>query len=219
MARGGGRAALLAVVAATAVAGCTSVGEASADISIVASTNVYASVAEALVRGLPANQVAVTSILSDPSVDPHAYEASARNELAIARADLVLENGGGYDSFVDTLIDAADVSPATVDAVQLSGHADDAELNEHVWYDLPTIAKVAQRIDDFVATTDAGAAQAVDRNTRAFLAGLRRLEAAQARIKAAHAGSGVAITEPVPLYLLAACGLVDRTPAEFSQAV
>jgi zinc/manganese transport system substrate-binding protein len=208
-----------AVAAAGPLTACGSTGGASADISIVASTNVYASIAETLVRGLPPGRVAVTSILSDPSLDPHSYEASARNELALSRADLVLENGGGYDGFVQTLEDAAGVSPVTIDAVRLSGHADDAELNEHVWYDLPTMARVVARIENFFATTHPDAARVVSRNARTFLAGLRALEAAETDLEAQHGGTGVAITEAVPLYLLQACGLVNRTPAEFSQAV
>jgi zinc/manganese transport system substrate-binding protein len=211
---------VVAAVSATgALAACGSAGGASADISIVASTNVYASIAEALVKGLPPGEVAVTSILSDPALDPHSYEASARNELALSRADLVIANGGGYDGFVKTLEDAAGVSPVTIDAVRLSGHADDAELNEHVWYDLPTMARVARRIERFFAATHPDAGRVVSRNAGAFLAGLRTLEATEAGIKASHGGTGVAITEAVPLYLLQACGLVNRTPAEFSQAV
>ena len=38
-------------------------------------------------------------------------------------------------------------------------------------------------------------------------------------VKAAHAGARIAVTEPVPLYLTDAAGLVDATPPEFSEAV
>jgi zinc/manganese transport system substrate-binding protein len=78
---------------------------------------------------------------------------------------------------------------------------------------------VARRISAFLLGRDRAGATIVRRNAANFAADLRRLEAAEAGIRAAHAGAGVAITEPVPAYLLAACGLVDRTPAQFSHAI
>jgi zinc/manganese transport system substrate-binding protein len=61
------------------------------------------------------------------------------------------------------------------------------------------------------ATFSAGAA--------AFTRKLRQMESTAAAVKAAHNGAAAAITEPVPLYLLEACGLVDKTPEEFSEAI
>ena len=51
--------------------------------------------------------VIVTSILSDPNVDPHEYESSVEDATAIATADLVIENGGGYDDWMDKLLSAS----------------------------------------------------------------------------------------------------------------
>ena len=211
---------LVAVATGTgALAGCTPAAGESADIEIVASTDVYASIADQLVAGLPRGRVGVSSIISDPSIDPHEYEASARNELAVSRAELIIENGGGYDDFVDTLRSAADADAPVINAVDLSGHSHDAELNEHVWYDFPTVERVARRITSFLLAHDRADATILRRNAHEFATAVRRLEAAETRIRAAHAGDGVAITEPVPLYLLQACGLVDRTPEQFSHAI
>lgn len=210
---------LATVTAAGTLSGCSAAGGDSAVIEIVASTDVYAAIAQRLAAGLPAGRVAVASIIGDPSIDPHTYEVSARNELSISRADLIVENGGGYDGFVDTLRHAAGADAPVINAVSVSGHAHDAELNEHVWYDLPTVNRVARRITAFLLVHDKAGAKILRRNSAAFTADLQRLEATEARIRASYAGAGVAITESVPLYLLAACGLVNRTPAEFSQAV
>jgi zinc/manganese transport system substrate-binding protein len=215
------RIAVLVAVAtvAGALAGCTAAAGESADIQIVASTDVYAAIAQRLATGLPPGRVGVTSIIDDPSVDPHEYEASPRNELSISHADLIIENGGGYDDFVDTLRRASGATAPVINAVQLSGHAHDADLNEHVWYDFPTVEGVARRITTFLLAHDKADAQILRRNAAAFASGMQRLEAAEASIRAAHAGAGVAITEPVPLYLLQACRLVNRTPAQFSNAI
>ena len=213
-------AALLAAAALTGtLTGCTAAAGDSAGIQIVASTDVYAAIAEQLAVGLPPGRVGVSAIIGDPSIDPHSYEASARNELAISRADLIIENGGGYDDFVDMLRDAAGADAQVINAVSLSGHAQDAEFNEHVWYDFPTVERVGRRITAFLLGHDKVDAAIVRRNAARFAADLRELEATEARIRHVHAGEGVAITEPVPAYLLAACGLANRTPVEFSKAI
>ena len=220
MQRGRRIAACAALASAAVLSGCASTGAAtSAGISIVTSTNVYGSIAQLLINGIPATRVSVTSILSDPSIDPHEYEASARNELAISQADLIVDNGGGYDDFMDTLRNAAGSQAPVINAVQLSGHANDPDLNEHVWYDLATVRRVAEKITAFLLSRDRKDATILRRDAASFAGALSRLAAIAAHIAAAHRGTGVAITEPVPLYLLQACGLVNHTPAEFSKAI
>jgi zinc/manganese transport system substrate-binding protein len=212
--------AVLLVAAATAggLAGCGT-SAARADIEIVASTDVYASIAEQLTAGVPPTRVGVTAIVADPAVDPHEYEASARNELSVSRADLIIENGGGYDDFVETLRRAAGSNVPVINAVQLSGYAGDADLNEHVWFDLPTVGKVARQITAFLLARDQQDASILRRNAHVFAGEVRRIEANEAQLKSERLGAGVAITEPVALYLLTACGLVNRTPAAFSNAI
>ena len=218
MSRRRGIAVLIAVATtAAALAGCTAAAGESADIDIVASTDVYASIAERLAVGLPPGRVGVTSIIGDPSIDPHEYEASARNELSISRAELIIENGGGYDDFVDTLRRASGSDAPVINAVALSGHAQDAELNEHVWFDFPTVERVARRITAFLLAHDRADAQILRRNAAAFARAVQRLEATEAKHRGASVG--VAVTELLPVYLLQACGFVNLTPPEFSNAI
>ena len=108
----------LASVAALTLAGCSSTSGAAEDdgtVAVVASTNVYGDIA-AQVGG---DRVDVTSIIDSVTQDPHSYEASARDRLTLQKADLVVENGGGYDAFIDSLLqDAQD--PHVVTAVEFS---------------------------------------------------------------------------------------------------
>ncbi|MFE9339458.1 metal ABC transporter solute-binding protein, Zn/Mn family [Streptomyces sp. NPDC007063] len=187
-------------------------------VKVVASTNVYGSIA-AQIGG---DHVEVTSIISDPTQDPHSYEADTRNQLAISKAQLVIENGGGYDDFVDRMLKSGGNSSAQkINAVEVSGKQAPAggELNEHVWYDFPTVAKVADRIAAALGQVDPDDATGFEKNAEAFKAKLAPLESKEAQIKKEHAGEGIGVTEPVPLYLTGASGLVDRTPEEFSEAV
>src|SRR3954468_23491293 len=87
-------------------------------LSVVASTNVYGD----LVKQIAGDKAEVTSIISDPGADPHSYEANSRTQLELSKADVVIENGGGYDDFVDTMMKTANNGKATVlNVVDISG--------------------------------------------------------------------------------------------------
>lgn len=104
-----------------ALSACADAGPAAggpdATLRIVASTNVYGDIA-ATIAGDAAE---VTAIIHDVAQDPHDYETSPRDALALARADLVILNGGGYDSFMGTLLEVHDEGAAVLDVVELSG--------------------------------------------------------------------------------------------------
>lgn len=200
--------------AAASTAG--SAADGSGQVQVLASTNVWGDVA-AQVGG---EHVAVTSIITDPSADPHSFQSSARNQLALSKAALIVENGGGYDDFMQTMLASAGTTAPVINAVDVSGIAPtDGELNEHVWYDLPTVTKVADRIAAQLATIDPVNASTYQANAAAFDASVGELSTQVAAIKTAHEGAPVAITEPVPLYLLDAAGLDNVTPDEFSEAI
>lgn len=87
-------------------------------LQVVTSTTVYADLASRI----GGDQVEATSIINSVSQDPHSYEATSRDKLAVSKAQLVVSNGGGYDAFMDilakdlklsdsTLINAVDTSP------------------------------------------------------------------------------------------------------------
>src|SRR5690606_25220743 len=147
------RLAALALAAASVIvlSGCsttaTAQGNGDGTVQVVASTNVYGSLA----AEIGGDRVTVTSLIDSIAKDPHSYEATARDRLAVQNADLVIENGGGYDAFMAELRDGADA--AVITAVEFShdypgatveddghgeehGHADaeaeaDADAAEH----------------------------------------------------------------------------------------
>jgi zinc/manganese transport system substrate-binding protein len=187
-------------------------------VNVVASTNVYGDIVKTI--GGPA--VVVTSIIDSPEKDPHEYEADARTQLALSKAQLVIENGGGYDDFVDTMLKSARTKPTVINVAEVSGlnqHPADGEFNEHLWYDFPTVEKLVAQLVTELSAAAPGQAATFESNAKAFTAQLGQLQRDEAAIKAKHAGEGVAITEPVPLYLLEAAGLVNKTPEAFSEAI
>jgi zinc/manganese transport system substrate-binding protein len=223
------------VLAAAGLTGCAATPTADdGRVSIVAATDVYGDIA-AQIAGDDAD---VTSIITGAAQDPHSYEASAQDQLAIADADLVIHNGGGYDSFIDTLLDASgNPDVAVLDAVEISGfapddeHADEDEsadeeghghiegFNEHVWYSFHAMEAVAHEIAERLSELDAANAAGYQANYEVFAGGLEALEARAEELHQAFEGTGVAVTEPVPVYLLAELGLDDLTPEEFSEAI
>ena len=136
-------------------------------ITVVASTDVYGDIA----RRIGGDRVAVTSIIDDPQQDPHSYEADTRTRLALSKAKVIIENGGGYDDFVDTMLKAtANPSVKVLNVVAISGRTAPAggELNEHLWYDLPTTAKLADRIATALSAVDPAQADDFTSNAKAF---------------------------------------------------
>lgn len=195
-------------------------GTEASTVRVVASTDVWGDIASAV--GGP--HVRVVSLITDPSADPHEYEASARSRLEVSRADVVIENGGGYDDFMRRLVSADGTKATVIDAVRVSGAAARAtaageELNEHVWYDFAAVGTVADRIAAALTQADPGDAATFRANAATFRGELQQL-IDRAKAERVHTeGAPVMVTEPVPGYLLDALGAVNRTPAAFSSAV
>lgn len=212
--------ALTAAAIALTLAGCSSSSSAGSDdgtVRVVASTDVYGDIATTI----GGDAVHVTSLMTDPAQDPHSFEASAQNQLAVSKADVVIENGGGYDDYMQNLVKGAKNSGVKVlNVVDLSGKKPvDGELNEHVWYDFPTVQKFADALTDALSGADPSQKATFEKNAAALSEKLSALEATETQLKSTYAGEGVAITEPVPLYLLDAIGLVNKTPEKFSEAI
>lgn len=262
----------LTAVGALALAGCSSAASTGSSddgderISVVASTNVYGQIAEEI----GGDTVSVTSIVTSAAQDPHSFEPSAQDSLLISEADLIIENGGGYDAFVDSLIESTGTDAPVITAVEFShdwpgedgeehdhadeeseddhdheaeeesedhdhaedeDHAEEADdhdhadhghiegFNEHVWYDPHTIEHVAEDIAHELGEIDPDNAEVYEQRAEAFASEIEGLEETLAAIDETHGGEEVFVTEPVPVYLVEAAGLVNVTPEAFSEAV
>ena len=209
--------AALAIAALITLTGCaTATPEPTATdgkLQIVASTNVWGDIASEVGGDL----VEVTSIIDNASKDPHSYEATARDQLAIENADLIVANGGGYDDFIDTLANAADnknVLHATDNVTAV-----DPSLNEHVWFSIAGVAEVATAIGEELAKADAENAATYEQNAVAFGEKIAALTLEVQDLKTITDGYTYFSTEPLALWLLADLGFEDLTPADFSEAI
>ena len=182
-------------------------------LQIVASTDVWGSVATAV--GGP--DVEVKSIIDSPTVDPHSYQTTPSDAAAIRDAALVLYNGGDYDEFAQKAAEGRD--KPTLSAFDLRAGTAAHDENEHIWYDMNTVGAVADKIADELGTIDPEHKQAFADRAATLRGQLAGVTAITAKIAAAHPKSPVLQTEPLAHYLLAAADTDNRTPHEFEEAI
>ncbi|RJO71239.1 ABC transporter permease [Nocardia panacis] len=199
------------VAAAATLTACGGGTKDSGKPTVVASTNVWGSVAAA-VAGADA---AVQAIIADPSADPHSYETTAADSAKFSDAGLVVYNGGGYDEFATKAIAGRDKKSVAA----FDSRTDQSDKNEHVWYDPTIVGKVADRIAAALGEIDAEHAKNYTDRAAAFRDRLGAITAASDRIAADHPKSPVLQTEPIAHYLLRAANAEDRTPRSFQEAI
>ncbi|QDQ90142.1 ABC transporter permease [Rhodococcus sp. WB9] len=223
----------LSFAAALTLTACSSDTTGDGTLTVVASTNVWGSVAQAVAG----DKVDVTSIITEPSSDPHSFEASPTDAAELTDASLIVYNGGGYDHFVDDIIGTGNSDQLTVNAFDLredgahagedehsdggdspEGH-DHGDVNEHVWFDVDTVDATAQSIADKLGQLDPDNADAYQANAATFHGQLEQISAITDGIAAAHKDAPVAQTEPIAYYLLQSAGLKDVTPPDFTSAI
>jgi zinc/manganese transport system substrate-binding protein len=181
--------------------------------TVVASTDVWGSVAGAVAG----DHATVKSIVTSAVDDPHSFEASPADAAEIADASLVVYNGGGYDQWVDDVL-TSHPDVANVSAYSLL-NTSEQPANEHVFYDPATAKAVAVKIADRLAEVDSGHADIYRANAAEFGKQADEIVASERAIGQAHPGASVVATEPVAHYLLVNAGVTDKTPQGFSSAI
>ena len=191
-----------------------SAGTRSGQLQVIAGENFWGSIA----GQLGGSHVAVTSIVTNPSTDPHEYESSATDARAFATADYVILNGAGYDDWGQKLLSANPSQSRKVFTVAelLNKKAGD---NPHFWYNPEWVSKVADTITSDYRALDPANADYFTQQRQAFEAALRPYHDAIAQIRSSLNGVPVGSTESIFVYLAQALGLNLTSPAEFMQAI
>lgn len=201
------------VATAAALTACGGTGNDSGKPQVVASTNVWADIASA-VAGPDAE---VSAIISDPAADPHSHETSAAESAQISDADLVVYNGGHYDEFMAKAVEGRD--QRAVEAVAARDSEIAGDTNEHIWYDMETVAQVAEQIGTALGELDPEHATGYADRAAQFAQRLDAVTALTDRTAAEHPDTPVLQTEPLAYYLLQDAGTVDRTPSDYQEAI
>ena len=183
-------------------------------VKVVAAENFYGDV----VKQLGGKLVEVTSILSDPNVDPHEYESNVNDAKAIALADLVIESSGGYDDWMNKLLAA---SPNSRRILLKGFEIAPTKLpeNEHVWYNVDNVQAIAQAITKKLTKLDPADAATFTANLQTFGKELDQIRHKIAALKAKYHGTAVGLTETIFLYQAVPLGLKVLTPFEFQKSI
>jgi zinc/manganese transport system substrate-binding protein len=171
-----------------------------------------------LTRTLGGDCASVTTVLSSAAVDPHDFEPRPADIAAFDGAELVVLNGGGYDTWASDALANLDDSPAVVSAAEVAGLREGTPANPHLWYDPHVLPEVAAAITGEltrIAPDDAGAFTAA---ADAWAADLVPYTDEVAALRSAAAGRTYAATEPVFDLMATALGLTDVTPEGYRSA-
>ncbi len=202
---------LLLVISPFLLTSPASAGTKSTVISAIGAENEYANV----LSQIGGKFVKVSSILNNPNTDPHTFEASASVAEEVSRAQLIVQNGVGYDGFMNNIESASPNSHRVVIVVQHVLDLPNDTPNPHLWYSPKTMPKVAAVMAKDLAKLDPTHAAYFEANLTSFDASLQPWLAAISTFKSAHGGTPVAVTEPVADYLLQAMGMKILTPFVF----
>ncbi len=219
---------LLLVLVVLLVAGCGSSsssgssssassggGSSNAKIDAVGAENEYANVIEQI----GGKYVKVTAIESNPNTDPHTFEASPSVAQTVSAASLLIENGVGYDTWMEKIESASPSSSRKVINVQHLLGLPDSTANPHLWYKPETMPAVAKALVSDLSALQPAHAAYFQENAEKFDESLKPWYAALAKFKAAYPNTPVATTEPVGDYMLEAAGTKNMTPFTLQAAI
>jgi zinc/manganese transport system substrate-binding protein len=226
--RARGAAAVLAVLAGLTAAACTAAsgagsrpvttsGDAAHCPGDVVDVVVSVSQWSDLARRLGGDCTTVTTVLASSAVDPHDYEPKPADIAAFEKADLVVLNGAGYDTWAADAVRNLDPRPAVTTAAEVAGWRQGD--NPHLWYDPDLLPRMAAALTAALTRLAPHDADVFTAQAAAEEQGRRAFTDALATLKATAAGRTYAATETVFDLTARAIGLRDVTPGGYRSAV
>jgi zinc/manganese transport system substrate-binding protein len=189
-------------------------GAAGAPVHVVAAENFWGNIASQI----GGREIEVTSLITDPNADPHLFETDAQDAATLAQAQVVIENGAGYDTWMSSLLGADGGHPRIVTAASVL-HVRGRDPNPHLWYDIARVPTVAAAIASALTKAAPQDASTFSKNLSTFDASLAPLKQTIATIQQHFHHAPVAYTERVPGYLLGDADLDVKTPPGFARAI
>jgi zinc/manganese transport system substrate-binding protein len=210
---------LLPALTAALLAGCGGSGTPATTtggkLEVVAAENFWGSIA----AQLGGSRVAVSSIIVNPSTDPHSYEATASDGVAIARSQMAIVNGIGYDTWASKLLAANPSGGRTVlDVGHVLGLAQGD--NPHQWYSPSSVQTVIGQIVADYKRLDPKDAAYFDQRRSAFeTVALAEYDRLRSEIRSRYAGVPIGYSESIFQPLAVDLGLKLMTPYSFAKAI
>lgn len=193
----------------------TSAQGAGGTVSVVAAENFWGSIA----KQVGGDRVTVKSIITNPNTDPHSYEATPQDGRTVATAQFVIEDGIGYDPWMDQLLAANTTSGRTIlnvgklVRIPVGG-------NPHRWYDPANVHQVIAQISaDYVRIDPKDAGYFQQQKQKFETQGLAQYNALIGAIRTKYAGTPIGASESIVTPLAQALGLKMLTPESFLDAI
>ncbi|GAA4830303.1 zinc ABC transporter substrate-binding protein [Garicola koreensis] len=197
--------------------------EGQAELSVVTSTDVYAD----LISQIGGDAVEVQALVTSTATDPHSYEATPQDRLAVENADVIIANGAGYDSFITQLASAAEKEDAVHQVAEGSAEHDhdhshdhedgDSYQNEHLWYDLARMEQFVLEVAEHLGQLAPQHAELYAEGAEELAEQIGALDERSQQLQAS--GHSYLATEAVSGYLLEHAGFDNRTDPAFLSAV
>jgi zinc/manganese transport system substrate-binding protein len=169
----------------------------------------------ALAHELVGSDAKVVSLLTDPNADPHDHEATVSDAANVDQASVVLENGAGYDTWLEQLVAAQGAKVAVINVGRLMGVA--PGKNPHLFYNPLAAIKFVKALAALLEHRHGYANIKV--RSQELLAQLDAIQSNVESIAARCAHVKVAATEDVTTYLLQDARLDIVTPEALRLAV
>jgi ABC-type Zn uptake system ZnuABC Zn-binding protein ZnuA len=166
-----------------------------APLQVVASFSILGN----LVENVGGEAVVVTTLIG-PGVDAHTYDPAPADLVVLTEADVVFENGLGFEPWLEGFFASAQPPGARVVATEgitprEAGEVGDKHEGEeqpedgdatlehgrfdpHVWHDVANVIVMVGNIRDALVAADPGHAELYEANAAAYIAELEALDAA-----------------------------------------
>ncbi len=181
---------------------------------MVAAENFWGSIA----AQLGGNHVHVTSIITDPNADPHSYEPTPADARTIASAQMVIDNGIGYDPWTGKLLAADNGSRTVLNVGDLLGLKEGD--NPHRWYNPADVDRIVTSITaDYSKLDPADGAYFQSQRTTFEGSTLSQYHGLISEIRSRYAGTPVGASESIFSMMAPALGLNLITPYSFLRAI
>lgn len=191
--------------------GCGQTQSTTTKLHVVASVDFYGEVAQEVLG----KHGTVTSVINDPNVDPHDYAPTSQIGKTVAKADVLIANGAGYDSWMTKLANAQPDTPM-ISAAKVVGVKNGE--NEHIWYKPQAMKLMAKALAKRFGKLDPKHKATYTRNAQRYIASLKPLDEAVAQLKTLGQGKSALVSEPVFNNALQAIG-VKVADQHFAQAI
>lgn len=127
-------------------------------------------------------------VLVGPNGDAHAFEPSPADSVSVADAALIIENGLGFETWLDDLYEASGSQATRIMATEgleprpltgdghTDGDHDHGEFDPHVWHSVANVIQMTKVVREALIQADPTQAALYQANAEAYLSQLQDLD-------------------------------------------